>query len=240
VRIAIAILSCSFAAAAAPPSKQLVDCYGVCNRTVANAQKRNSCFAQCRASSSGAPAAKQGKSQSQSQSQSQSGLDRELKESGAKLNACGANCAQRHAGNIDQRRRCEDQCYGHWQARNNAARDRASAVAGKERAQGAQKPDAAPKGGKAGPAAERQRATACYDEAVAILQSARKIGPGQAGYMGDPSGRLERLRSAKADADRQYARAKGQTYVYNVVEMICRPVLSEWKSSLAAPRYVGE
>ena len=228
----------------------LTACYGVCNRTVPNQQKRNACFQACRSGQSKillpvhTPAVGTLGGQGE--------LDKELDEARHTRGACIQSCYDR-LSNIDERRRCEDVCYGQHQARSNAAYDRnraresvAKAATGVpsgncqkgcEALHARYSWEAKQRGGEKFPAkatwvpacvARCSPAMPACQEALAILRGAKKIAPGTAGFLGQ--NRIElweaKLRGcANPDQD-----------TLQVVNEIRR----EWKASLEAPRYRSE
>ena len=94
--------------------------------------------------------------------------------------------------------------------------------------------------GKPGPVAERQKALAAYNRALAILRTASKIQAGRAGFMGETSIREKRLREVQQSCETQFTRADGEHYVYEPLSMMANQIIKEYEDSLKAPRYGAE
>ncbi|MBI3071048.1 MAG: hypothetical protein HYY84_02870 [Deltaproteobacteria bacterium] len=233
-----------------PKASDLTACYGVCNRTVPDRQKRNACFQACRAGQT--KILLPGHTPAVGMVQGQGELDKELETSRQTRGACIQSCYDQ-LNNIDERRRCEDVCYGQHQARSNAAYDRDRARSsvvkaaigvpagnckkGCEALHARYSWEATQRGGEKFPAkatwvpacvARCAPATPVCQEALAILRGAKKFMPGTAGFLGQ--NRIElweaKLRGcANPDAD---------------TTAVANEIRREWKASLAAPRYRGE
>ena len=224
-----ALLLCgSFAAHA--ESKEVVACYGVCNRTVASGA-RNGCFKDCR--SQGASAAPAGKPAAKDPEQE------ELKWNRSKERSCSVRCSLNNPQGTEGRRICEESCQAIHQGKASGIKDRWSA----EKSVGAEEKKLKGAGnvrGKPGPVAERTKALAAYNRALAILKAANKIQAGHAGFIGETQFRGQRLRDLQQSAESQFQRGNGELYVYETVGTYANQIIREYNESLKAPRYGGE
>ena len=164
-------------------------------------------------------------------------MQKELSASKSKARSCHGRCNFKFPGGMeDENRRCQSQCAGEAEARDAGIRDRSSADQSVQRAGRGAKAEG-PIKGKPGPVAEKRKALAAYNRALAILRGASKIGPGRAGYMGDTVGQERKLASLKESADSGW---DGTRFVYDVVLSESYKVIAEYGASLKAPRYRGE
>lgn len=227
----------------------LTACYGVCNRTVPDQKKRNACFQACRTGQGSG-----GTRLSLPTTSNRGELDAELEIARTKRSECIGGCYGRYSDKaIDERRRCEDVCYGQHQARSNAAydrdfaRNRAAKAAATVPAGNCQKGcealharyawEAGQRGGEKFPAkstwvpacvARCSPAMPACQEALAILRGAKSLKPGTAGFLGQS--RIELWE----------AKLRGCSNPDQDTLQVANEIRREWKASLEAPRYVGE
>jgi hypothetical protein len=208
-------------------TKEVLACYSVCNRTVPDKGKRNECFKACRA---------EGASQSAPRAAPQA-----PPQTGSKFNqrSCHVQCSNKFPQGGSARKSCDNQCAAIAEGKANADKDRDTAekavAAEEKRLKGAGNVK-----GKPGPIAERQKALAAYNRALAILKAADRIEAGRAGFIGETKFREKRLRDLQQSSEAQFQRAKGELYVYDPVNMMANQIIKEYNESLKAPRYGAE
>jgi len=160
----------------------------------------------------------------------------ELKWNAAKEKACLARCGVVTGDLGEAHRRCSGGCLQRHERKAGAIKDRFAAERSVLAEEKKLKPAASAKG-RPGPVAERIKALAAYNRALAILKAAEKMTSGRAGFIGEMRFRGQRLQELQKSCEAQFQRADGQLFVYDPLAAYANQILREYNESLKAPRY---